>query len=260
MFNVFTLIPSVPTCTLNSGLEGDPMAGGSYADEGRTHTEKSVSTLSISTLTRRGILGSRTLACSRTKRVCVHMARLCLMIRYVPLVGRSCAHFKGASMRNKFIAQLGIKISLAYVQGLRAYACVKVMWRKEIVGERGYAHIQACLRAYQDDTIEDADNEAQVQEGYYGSSEKVPISTKNSCVGANSNGHNTGADLRKKCQLFIDRVDDPVALGMVYSRSLVHGQPSLDDISRVSVVQVITPDMVVLVPIEEVFYVSQALQ
>ncbi|KAK7300597.1 hypothetical protein RJT34_11445 [Clitoria ternatea] len=59
-------------------------------------------------------------------------------------------------------------------------------------------------------------------------------STKGSCAGADLDGHSIDIDIAKKCELLVDPVDDPVAIGMVYrTRSLVH-QPLADDMSRVS--------------------------
>ncbi|KAK7292958.1 hypothetical protein RJT34_15816 [Clitoria ternatea] len=65
----------------------------------------------------------------------------------------------------------------------------------------------------------------------------VPISTKGSYVGANPDGTSIGINLGRRCQLFLDRVPDPVAIGMVYSAGLmVHRKPLLDGMSRVLVV------------------------
>ncbi|KAK7294046.1 hypothetical protein RJT34_16929 [Clitoria ternatea] len=53
----------------------------------------------------------------------------------------------------------------------------------------------------------------------------VPISTKGSCVGEDPDGTSTSIDLGRRCQLFLDGVPDPVAIGMVYNTgSTVHKQ------------------------------------
>ncbi|KAK7263543.1 hypothetical protein RJT34_31135 [Clitoria ternatea] len=66
--------------------------------------------------------------------------------------------------------------------------------------------------------------------------------------------HGPDADITKRCELLVDGVDDPVAIGMVYR--IGSPQPLLGGMSRVSVVKAIMPYIVALVPTEEVFYVA----
>ncbi|KAK7278140.1 hypothetical protein RJT34_23165 [Clitoria ternatea] len=57
-------------------------------------------------------------------------------------------------------------------------------------------------------------------------------------MGADPNGTSIGINLGRRCQLFLEGVLDPVAIGMVYSTGLmVHGQPLLNGMSSVFVVQ-----------------------
>ncbi|KAK7301754.1 hypothetical protein RJT34_12628 [Clitoria ternatea] len=94
-----------------------------------------------------GILGSIALACSRTKRTCLRMARLSLMHTYACC--RQCPFGTVHSDKRAYVyVSVGSGSHRAYVQGLRAYVCQgHVEKEKETVGERGYTLIQACLRA-----------------------------------------------------------------------------------------------------------------
>ncbi|KAK7284169.1 hypothetical protein RJT34_18910 [Clitoria ternatea] len=86
------------------------------------------------------------------------------------------------------------------------------------------------------------------------------VSTKGSCAAPDGDDDDVNLGDYRQCDLFVDGVEEPVAIGSVYNLGpLVHHQKLPDGVSRISVVQVLKADAVVPIPTFEVRLVGQAV-